>query len=426
MKKSLLFVAAASALLLTACSSDNEATQIATQQAAPQAIAFDTYVPTTTRSGQTGVMTTTTLQTTGFGVFATYSDGVAYDAETAKPNFMYNQFVHFTSAWEYSPLKYWPNETLTDSQSPAATGGVTTADNLSFFAYAPYVASPEAGTGITALSANNATGDPTVSYTVAPLPENSVDLLWGVAPAGNLTYTAVDGNGITVAEGMPLLNLVKPNKDQKMKFLFKHALSRIGLSVVGAFDQIAAGGTKDDNTKITVKQIDIYGKDQIGMSGVLSLNNTSKGAGIANWTTITKQASDDPVFTIGSSALNTTIVDKDNVAFTNQNEGVTTAVKNVFADATKYFMVIPTGSTTFTVKIQYYVQTMDNNLATTGNVDGSRILNTITKDITVNLENNKAYNLKLILGMTSVKLDAEVADWEVDGSNEVYLPKNNE
>ena len=89
-------------------------------------------------------------------------------------------------------------------------------------------------------------------------------------------------------------------------------------------------------------------------------------------------------------------------------------------------MVIPTGNTEITVKIKYYVQTVDANLAASGSVDGSRIENVITKTIPVNLQNNKAYTLKLILGMTSVKLDAEVADWEVDGDTDVNLPRNNE
>ena len=114
------------------------------------------------------------------------------------------------------------------------------------------------------------------------------------------------------------------------------------------------------------------------------------------------------------------------MAYASQPEGVTAAEKNVFADATKYFMVIPTGETDITVKITYYVQTLDGKLAPSGSVDGSRVENVISKTIKVNLENNKAYNLKLILGLTSVKLDAEVADWQVDGSAEVNLPRNNE
>ncbi len=425
---------ATAALVLTACSNDSDvAVNDASQQAPANAVMFDTYTSSATRAGAAGVMTTTSLQGgDGFGVFATYSDGDDYNSATATPNFMYNQQVTYSSsAWTYSPLKYWPNETVNDSQSPAATGptGVAKADKLSFFAYAPYVTKAAAdadaatGTGIIGMSANNVAGDPTITYKVAPEPENSVDLLWGVAPAGDLSYTPVSGlPAITVPAGEPLVNLVKPDKDQKIKFLFKHALSRIGLKVVGAFDQIAAGGSKDANTKITVDQIDIYGTGEIGVSGVLSLNNATPG--VANWTSTTKATGTDPVFTIANGVLNTTIKDGGAVAFASQPEGVTASEKNVFADATKYFMVIPTGNTNITVKIKYYVQTIDANLAASGSVDGSRIENVITKTIPVNLQNNKAYNLKLILGMTSVKLDAEVADWEVDGSTEVYLPQN--
>ena len=420
------------ALVLTACSNDSDVVQNdVSRQAQANAVMFDTYVPNATRAGQAGVMTTTTLQTTGFGVFATYTDASVYDNTTAKPDFMYNQQVTYASAaWTYSPLKYWPNETVNDSQTSPATGptGVVIADKLSFFAYAPYVtkaaadADATSGTGIIGMSANDATGDPTISYKVDPLCEKNVDLLWGVAPAGDLSYTSVMGNPITVTAGNPLINLIKPDKDQKIKFLFKHALSRIGLKVVGAFDQISAGGSKDANTKITVKQVDIYGTDELGVSGVLNLNNVSPG--VANWTTITKATGSDPVFSISGDALNTTIKDKGAVAFATQPEGVTASEKNIFQDATKYFMVIPTGNTNITVKITYYVQTVDANLAATGSVDGSRVENVITKTIPVNLQNNKAYNLKLILGMTSVKLDAEVVDWEVDGSTEVYLPQN--
>lgn len=98
-------------------------------------------------------------------------------------------------------------------------------------------------------------------------------------------------------------------------------------------------------------------------------------------------------------------------------------------------MLIPTPGTigTFDVTIDYDVVTTDAAL----NGGKSTVNNVITKQITLNTPstfspgvagfiNNKAYNLKLILGLTSVKLDAEVADWEVDGSTPVDLPRNNE
>ena len=418
MKKILFF--AATAMLFAACSSDEVNAPEVTKDA-PQAVAFDTYTASATRAGQTGVMTTTTLQTTGFGVFAQQSDG--YTASLG-PNFMYNQEVTYSSsAWTYSPLKYWPNETGTDSQSPAATS--TDVEYLSFFAYAPYVGTPAGPDGIVGLSANTATSDPLVRYTVSTTPSSSVDLLWGVAPSGGLSYTDVTGGNTTVAEGMPLLDLLKPSKDQKIKFLFKHALARIGMTVVAAYDQIAAGGTGSATTKIAVKSVKVEettATKALGTYGSLILNNTSPNQ--AYWVVLTQGFS----ATINdANELNPDLKYDTNASTTYSQTGtwtgVTTSETNVINN-NKYFMVIPThANTDLDVTIDYVVITKD------ANVNGGYVEteNIITKKVTIpTLTNNKAYNLKLILGMTSVKLDAEVADWEVDGSVDVNLPRNNE
>ena len=54
----------------------------------------------------------------------------------------------------------------------------------------------------------------------------------------------------------------------------------------------------------------------------------------------------------------------------------------------------------------------------------SDVENDITKQTTIQLRSGKSYNLKLILGLTSVKLDATVADWQIADDAEVWLPKN--
>lgn len=453
MKKSLFLMAAASALMLTACTNEDATNETVVSKGA-QAVSFDTYVPNATRAGDAGVMTTAALQTAdkGFGVFAQYSNGTsttdgAYVNTTNPSNFMWNEHVSYAAgSWTYSPLKYWPNETDNDSQSPAATSDH--ADKLSFFAYAPYVAEASGvytgkltgptydndpaidnshitagGGGIEAVIANDATGnDPWVRYAVATNPANSVDLVWGVAPAGGLSYTDVTGGDTEVDEGMPLVDLIKPSKDQKIKFLFQHALARIGLSVIYAADQIAAGGSLDAQTKIAVESVaieEVTATKKLATSGSLILKNTTAFQALWDNKAGTFSA------TVEDDALNPNIKYDTNASTTWNKSNPWTGVKNtelsVIADD-KYFMVIPGhDDTELQVTITYYVITKDVKVA--GGY--SEVKNVIKKTVTIpTLTNNKAYNLKLILGMTSVKLDAEVADWEIMGSTDVNLPKN--
>ena len=301
---------------------------------------------------------------------------------------------------------------------------------MTFFAYAPYVTPSDNATGtitgategITALTGNAATTDPKVTYVVAATPEKSVDLLWGVVPTGTTTWSNVSGTDVKLTEGLPYLNLIKPNTTQKVNFNFRHALAKLGLKVVGAFDAVT-GGTKDAATKITVASVTIEGTG-FKKTAVLNLNNTTANEPL--WEAV-KDAGDIKL-TVSDANLNSKIKDSGNDE-AQTVDGVTETAQDLLnSDATsaqKAFMIIPSTAADKSLKvtIDYYVNTTDASLSK----GYSRVENKITKTITgFAPEAGKNYTLLLSLGMTSVKVSATVSDWTTkDGSTtQVDLPIN--
>ena len=133
MKKIFLF--AATAALLTACSSEElTGFESAQQTAADNAINFSAYTPrNTTRAGEAGDNDIAAIGTKGFGILAYYTDDEKYDKENSQPTFMYNTKVTKSGTkWVYNPVMYWPNEFGNEATSDYI-------DYVSFFAYAPYI-----------------------------------------------------------------------------------------------------------------------------------------------------------------------------------------------------------------------------------------------------------------------------------------------
>lgn len=378
-------MAAASALMLTACTSEDDVLQSsAPQKAEAKALGFDVYLPqatNVTRAGETGIMNTTRLQTIGFGILGYYSDDNIYPTSGYVPNFMYNQQVTWdntSKGWAYTPLKYWPNETIKDSQTNPAVS--TASDKLTFFAYAPYVSTISDAEGITAITANDdgkltpyttgdsaplAAGDPAVEYIAPALIPNGVDLLWGVAPAGGLHYTAVDGNVSGADEGMPYVNLVKPDVNTSLKFYFQHALARFGFTVAAAIDQVPQGGSlaSDDKTRVTVESVELEG--YIAKKGILNLNNIAPN--VANWTSLNGTALDKDddlgdgalvkrTITISGDNLNPDIKDNGSDVTAQSVEGVTGSKKDLIL--ARYYNVDK--PTTVKAGDRYYIYDTDH------------------------------------------------------------------
>jgi hypothetical protein len=296
MKK--IYLLAAAAALFAACSSEKDSleTQQQPTQLEESAVGFDVYTQkAVTRGGWTGSLTTAQLkqsETPGFGVFGYYTDNNDYE-QRATPNFFYNQLVAWNGAtgheaWEYAPIKYWPNEYGNDAKSDDA-------DKVTYFAYAPYVeVVPTSGKlakkdsesdadfkdreswGITGMTKNSAQGDPVLKYIGSFNPNKSVDLCWGVADNNDGIWPTVQaGSDQKIDNGTPWLNVLRPvSTDKRVKFTFKHALAQMKVNIDAIVDEIRQGTPTpkdvDSKTRIWVRQVNFKG---FTMKGALNLNN---------------------------------------------------------------------------------------------------------------------------------------------------------
>lgn len=484
--KKILFFAAAAVAMLASCSQNDDLTapKVAQQDQQQEAIQFGTYIgrQAQTRAGYEGAITTTELQdakdgtkTKGFGVFAHYaSDGTAYNSLTSRtPNFMYNEQIYYNSGWKYDNIKYWPNGTnRTTSAADDENATSTTANKVSFFAYAPYVSEGSGDYGITDLSGNSAADNPKVTYTL----DNAhfVDLLWGTAGtngvdvAGNAqngTVISTTANGSATSPDANYANIAvnadmtKQKVDGVVQFAFKHALSQVagysttaygGLSVIADIDDgvnettptigassAETGGTLDPSkTKVTITSITIT-PDRTDTNGDGLYDNAMPTIGVldlatGSWTNTAATAATQLNFTHvinnnpseGQYTLNTAIKTPTTLTEWDNIKDVTgvlsTAPTNVYASAAATPLIFLPGTTPkLTFTIQYEVCTKDTKLAAGCSIVTQTITKTISFGTPVQL--NKRYNILIHLGLTGIKFDATVSDWveDIDNDNDV-------
>lgn len=375
MKKFKFFGMAAIAAMAVSCSSDDVVTQVQDDNA----IQFGTYVGKAAISR--GTVATIDNVEAGFGVFAYYTGTTAFASYTGStPNFMNNEKVYSEddgATWKYDITKYWPNNND---------------EMVSFFAYAPYDAAYEA-------SANGK-----VTYQVPADVTAQRDLLWSRSNTTDLKKQAVDG---------------------VVTFNFAHALARVGVTVSCAIDAANAPetGVIADGTTIVVNKIVFSSKNDVITAGpapepttegafytqgVIDMNATSDVAyGNSIWSEETGAQ------TIALTAANF----KGDLTFDKLDNA-----KDENADDS-YMMVIPQDFSTggLYVWVDYTVTTTDGKLA-----DGKSVIeNKISQAVPVNLLQGKAYTLNLVLGMTSVKVEASIDAWEPVGAAQVDVPANN-
>ena len=479
MKK--LFLFAATAAMLAGCSETDELAQRQLSEGVEDgAVSFSVYTNrAVTRAGKAGMLNTESLQEPdgGFGVFAYHTNNSFYDSQNSEVNFMYNQKVTWNGQkWEYDPVKYWPNEFGTNAKS-------NDIDYVSFFAYAPYVdfnpmtgvapagedAQQQQWKNITSASRNGDLGDPLIRYMVDTNPQTSVDLLWGVAANDKFQGLAPAATTTPLKEGGCYLNLSKQvGVDDKIEWRFHHALSKLKVEIIAASD-VATEGTDeyvpadgataiDDATRVYLRWIEFQG---FAMSGALNLYSATPLTGTvptAKWMSY-DGATDLKIATVRFNdglfdgkegiadnvnpnervlgELNDTIIEKSTPAeggWQAKNPGIPTAkYTNLFANAKNgkdCIYVIPTSSPV-KISMLYDIETADKRVGkylSDGTTTGVRIANEISKNLdNLKFEAGKAYNIKIVVGLESVKVTAEVVKWPEAGQIvDVDMPYNPE
>lgn len=449
------------------------------------------------------------------------------------------------ASWVYSPVKYWPNTSdlanaFDDPSNTATPAGI---QKLSFFAYSPYAknilltaktdpdentidqaasaypatplygALPKLADGTTDITpfktANYATAtttggvvgmtqwtelvDPWVNYVMKDGydgtmtdPSKGIDLLWGLR--GQYIYNEADGTDYTV----PMLgnnynvNLTKQGVDEKVRFMFKHALAKIGgstkdesysaeypsqtgfkvvVDIDGNSTEPGQGTDQQESffpmpfnnlkTLVTVQSVKVRDPWTYAQEPGTTLNKTTTKSNlntfgwfnISDGTWLNAGHSADPAANggaqgakvqllidntgnagvaqlhpeIAEKGIGTTKVIDDDPAKPWQwkdvnPKGATTVAKPLYDNANADGIMLIPGSTpqTLYVTVDYFVRTADPQLAK----GYSEVEQIITNKVELqSLEANKYYTIVIHLGLTSVKFEAIVADWAMNGGD---------
>ena len=275
----------------------------------------------------------------GFGVFGNYKEA---ESQEFGSNWFNNAKVTYSSQdikWTYSPVKYWLQQ-----------------DHIDFLAYAPRVEE-------TTLK-NKSCIDFTVEGEVA----KQKDLLWA-----NATNQTKDNISST---------------NNKVKFQFAHALSRLGYTVklkeaysdaTFTLNKITLAGSATEPTKTA-----FYTK------GTIDLSKTNNATDL--WTKSSSDAKQNFDWFSGNQSVTST-------SASNSNTDYLFVIPQDFskteANADKLYVIVE-----YTIK--------DYNGVTTP------MKNTVYQKLEKNFEQGKAYTLNLTLGLTPIEFDVTTVEGWTD------------
>jgi len=304
-------------------------------------------------TSKAGVLAQTSLLTKGFGVFAYYTNKDNFESTIHRiPNFMNNTRVTSANegtAWEYAPVKYWPN---------------TPNEKLSFLAYAPYFAGARVDGS-------------QLSFTVAKKVEEQLDISWSNSNTINQTKQGITGT---------------------VNFNFKHALARIGFTVLGQTNGIPL---MEKSAMIRIKKVEL--RADFYAQGMLELKNTGS---VADWKSLSGSNTSyvlEPEHFNGGAA-DGFLLDRNNAS----------EAQSLNADDA-YLMILPQdfSGSGVVLYVEYDVRVHN------GEHDEECYTNKmLSAPVKLNFEAGKSYTLNLILGLKEMTLSVSMVDWEnVDVNN---------
>lgn len=375
---------ACAALTMTGCSNDE--INVPQQSQGNNAIEFSTYLGRNAQ-GSRGTETNDASiksENGGFGVLAYYTKQDDFNIKNHTPNFMWNQQVTYKGTnWVYTPVKYWPTKV---------------GDKVSFFAYAPYVASVN-DKGIV-LSSNSETGAPTATITLPDDPSKTIDFVATVQM--NKTHD----------------NSAKANNN--VSFTLKHEMTRV--KVQAKLDKSVYSDTDAKHkTFVVIKNVKFNDKGQFYKSGKYTFSTDDNQRG--TWATtdnataysldlnkVMKKETITVTGATGKSGSGDYQKGEDGIKLVN------TDPVSLFKDD-QYLFLIPVANLTdgkATATIEYDIVTEDSKLAV-----GYSCTNAIktVKLPAGTLQQGISYNYIFTIKLDEIVLNAEVKGWDEPASD---------
>lgn len=371
------------ALAMAGCS-QNEVTDI--NPDAHRAIGFDVYTGVQTRGAETDLVALK-VSGAGFGFLAYKTEGDwSTKGGDAVPDFLYNENGKWadgvpTGSWGYDNIRFWPTNTT---------------DKISFFAYAPYEASPTDGSnnGIT-LSAQTAKGAPTLDFALTTTNnwKDMVDL--------------VTDNRSNIQDQTATSNAGSPGT---VSFKFSHVLTKV------ADIKVKPDQTLGSDIKIYVTNLKL-------VPGSSILQDKAKYQfSDGNWVAATSGASYFSSEQDLSDFLNKT--DKNTWGYTTKSVDISnnaTATSLFPTNEALYFIPVNNGTGTgakgdLKLKIKYDIVTKvdeNKNVTSTTEKEVELPINTFKKGTA------HTYTLTIKLNTIGITVDETITDWSTTTGEEI-------